>query len=224
MSATGSGLCAAIFDFDFTLGDSSEPVLACFNGAFSDLGLVPAEPESIRRTIGLSLEEALERLTGRAEPEFQKRFRTRFVAHADRVMVEHTELLPGVRDTLDSLRTRGLQLAIVSTKYRYRIEAILEGLGVRDRISVIVGNEDVPLPKPDPRGLRLALESLEVAAGEAVYVGDHVVDAEAANRASIPFVGVLTGTKPEHELAGYPHLAILPSAGDLPRFLAEAGI
>ncbi len=46
---------AVLFDFDYTLGDSSEGIVLCVNRALESLGRPPAPPEAIRPTIGLSL-------------------------------------------------------------------------------------------------------------------------------------------------------------------------
>ena len=87
-------------------------------------------------------------------------------------------------------------LGIVSTKYRRRIEGILERERLLDSFAVIVGGEDVSQHKPDPQSLLLALDRLGVPAREALYVGDSVTDAQAARRAGVPFVAVLSGTTP----------------------------
>ena len=55
---------AVLFDFDFTLADSSPGVIECFAHGFARVGLPPADPEAVRRTIGLTLPEALRRLHG----------------------------------------------------------------------------------------------------------------------------------------------------------------
>ena len=44
---------AVLFDFDFTLADSAEGIVACMNHALGRLGLPPAPADAIRRTIGL---------------------------------------------------------------------------------------------------------------------------------------------------------------------------
>jgi len=122
-----------IFDFDLTLVDSTRAVVACVDHALESLGFAPSGPEEVCRTIGLSLEATLEALTGEADSQVQERFRRLFVERADTMMVAQTELLKGVLPALDLLRARGLSLGIVSTKYRYRIEAILDRHGMRDR-------------------------------------------------------------------------------------------
>jgi phosphoglycolate phosphatase len=212
-------LRAAIFDFDLTLADSTAAVVACVDYALDSLNLGPVSPEQVRRTIGLSLDAALEVLTGETSPQARVRFHQLFVEAADRVMVAQTEMMEGVLPALDVLRESGLRLGVVSTKYRYRIEDILDRHGARDRFTSIVGAEDTEYHKPDPEGLYLTLTSLGICAGEAVYVGDHVVDAEAAERASVPFVGVLTGTTKEDEFREFPHLGILRAVPQLPSFL-----
>jgi len=215
-----SGLRAVIFDFDFTLGDSSEAVVVCMNKALGELGLGPVAPEEIRRTIGLTLEVACEALTGVGDPEVHATFKKLFVRAADDVMVARTRLLDGVLPALDSLRKGGVGLGIVTTKFRYRVEEILDHFGERHRFETIVGGDDVAVHKPDPEGLILALEGLEVSSGESLYVGDHVVDAAAAQGAGMPFLGVLTGTTKKEEFGVFPGVGVLQGVRDLPSFLA----
>ena len=216
-------LKAALFDFDLTLADSTAAAAACITHALKNLGFPVASPDAVHRTIGLSLEVTLETLTGNRDPSVQIRFRDLFVQHADVVMVAQTEFLDGVPSALSALRDRGLRLAIVSTKYRYRIEAILERHGARDLFDLIVGGEDTSAHKPDPEGLDRALKGLGVSGMQSVYVGDHVVDAQAAMRAAVPFVPVLTGATERADFLGFPHLEILDSVSDLPSFLSEVG-
>ena len=216
-------LNAVLFDFDLTLADSTGAVVSCFAYALDRIGAPPVSAEAVRGTIGLGLGEALTALTGNQDQANEIRFRRHFVEHADRIMVDQTELLGGVLSALAELRERGLALGIVSTKFRYRIEHTLDRFGIRDRFESLVGGDSVEHLKPDPEGLLLSLKQLGVDWHQALYVGDHVVDAEAAARASVPFVGVLTGTKTLQEFQRFPNVAVLPGVGDLPAFLAATG-
>ena len=182
---------AVLFDFDFTLGDSADAIVHCSRAAFVDMGLEPADPRAIRRTIGLTLQESFRVLTGGAEAAEQ--YLRCYVAHADQVMTAMTTVYEPAADVLASMRARGVATAIVSTKYRYRIESILERVGLAGAVDVIVGGEDVTRHKPDPEGLQRALSGLGVDRGKALYVGDHPVDGHAAARAGVRFVRVLTG-------------------------------
>jgi phosphoglycolate phosphatase len=184
---------AVLFDFDFTLGDSADAIVHCSRAAFTQMGLAPAAPAAIRRTIGLTLQESFRVLTGDAAPGPADEYTRCYVAHADRVMTAMTRVYEPAAGVLATMRARGVGTAIVSTKYRYRIESILEHCGLAGAVDVIVGGEDVSRHKPDPEGLERALAGLRVAGDRAMYVGDHPVDGHAAARAGVRFVRVLTG-------------------------------
>lgn len=210
---------AILCDFDLTLADPSPGVVACVNEALAGLGLPQAPAERIHATIGLSLPHTLQYLTGIEAPEVAEEFTRQFVAHADRVMNALTTLYPWAPETISVLRAAGCRLGIVSSKYRYRIAAILAAHGLAAHFDVIVGGEDVARLKPDPEALLLALQRLGVSAADALYVGDHPVDAEAASRAGVPFMAVLTGTSDKASFTRYPVQRFLADFSHLPGLL-----
>lgn len=213
---TFSSLCAAtqmrfdalLFDFDYTLADSSVGVVDCIGYSLRELGLPPATGESIRRTIGLSMPETLRRLAGDGHDDKAAEFFRLFVERADQVMVDGTVVFPEVGQALPVLQQRGTRLGIVSTKFRHRIRTILQRDGLLDLFDTIVGGEDVSAPKPDPGGLLVAMERLGVSPGDALYVGDSTTDAETARRATTPFAAVLTGVTPAEAFRPYPALGL----------------
>ena len=221
---------AVLFDFDFTLGDSADAIVHCSRAAFADMGLPPAEPSAIRRTIGLTLQESFRVLVGAAAgateatpddcADAAEEYTRRYVAHADVVMTAMTSVYPPAASVLATMRARGVSTAIVSTKYRYRIESILEHAGLSGAVDVIVGGEDVTRHKPDPEGLQRALDGLGIDGGHALYVGDHPVDGHAAARAGVRFVRVLTGEDfGDGPWAGIEPLATVKDVGALPAVL-----
>jgi phosphoglycolate phosphatase len=216
----GVSIRAVIFDFDFTLGDSAEAIVHCSRAAFVDMGLPPADPAAIRRTIGLTLQDSFRALAGGHGEVRPEEYRRCYVAHADRVMTGMTTVYPPAAAVLATVRARGLSTAIVSTKYRYRIESILQHAGLPGAVDVIVGGEDVTRHKPDPEGLLRALDGLGIGAADALYVGDHPVDGHAASRAGIGFVRVLTGENlGDGPWAGIEPLGTMPDVSGLPAML-----
>ena len=207
---------AIVCDFDYTLADSSPGIVTCANEALRGLGLPQATPARIRATIGLSLPQTLTALSGVTDSALTAEFTRRFVAHADRVMNKLTTIYPWVPETVRHLRERGTRLGIVSSKYRYRIEQILVEQGLANVFDIIIGGEDVTQHKPDPAGLFLALQHLQVRPAEVLYVGDHPVDAEAASRAGITFMAVLTGTSDMQSFAGHAVESFLDDLSHLP--------
>ncbi len=210
---------AILFDFDLTLADSSAAVTECANHALRALGFAAAEPAQVHQTIGLSLVHSFRALSGHDDPSLGAAYAKHFSEHADRVMAELVCLYPGVADTIRGLRDRGHRTAIVSTKFRYRIEDILKRAESSGLVDVIVGGEDVAEHKPHPESLQRALRLLDVNPSRAVYVGDHPVDAQAAASAQIPFIGVLTGATDTERWAAYAPLSVIASVTELPAVL-----
>lgn len=214
---------AVVFDFDYTLADSSAGIVACVHYALDAMGLPRACEEDICRTIGLSLHEAFPLYAGEQHAARAAEFVALFVRRADEIMVAHTALLPGAAGAVRALKGRGLRLGIVTTKFRYRIEAVLARDGLADCFDTVIGYEDVSAPKPDPQGLRRALDRLGVIPEAALYVGDSLVDARTAQGAGVPFVAVLTGTTGRAEFAPFGPVKILDTVAALPRLLGEVG-
>lgn len=210
---------AIIFDFDFTLADSSKGIVECVGCALQELGLPIPPAEHVMDTIGLSLAETLNHLTGQSNPEMAAHFIRCFHHRADQVMDSLTVVYEYVRPMLESLRSANIRAAVVSTKLNYRIRNILKRNNLDDFFDVIVGADNVVKSKPDPEGLLLALKSLGVDSSAALYVGDHIVDAEAAQAAGVGFVAVLSGRHLRNHFDKVPRVAILETVQQLPALL-----
>lgn len=208
-----------IFDFDYTLADSSEGIVECVNYAAARLGLDPIPPTNIRKTIGLSLPDTCLELTGR--DDIADEFSRQFILRADEIMADMTEIMDSVPETIAILKERGYPLGIVSTKFRRRIETILAREGLLELFQVIVGGEDVARFKPHPEGINLSLRKLGCTPSDSVYVGDSLVDLETAKRAGIPFIAVLTGPTSREEFRSDYVSAILERISDLPAILPD---
>ena len=206
---------AALFDFDYTLADSSAGIFESFNYALSQMGLDEATHEEIQPTIGLYLPEALVAIRGEETRPRGEEFLAHFTDKADEVMADGTFFLPGAARVLETLHRRGATIGIVSTKYRYRIRSILERDGLNHMVETVIGGEDVERHKPDPEGLHKAASQLGVPLSDCIYVGDNEVDALAARDAPAPFAAVLTGSSPRALFQTYPHRAILDSVADI---------
>ena len=206
---------AIIFDFDYTLADSSRGVIECINFALDKLGLPLAGAAEIRRTIGLSLPDALVMLVGKEYTAYTDEFIRLFIERADEVMTGMTELFDVVPETVAALRNFGIRLGIVTLKYRYRIEAILKRDHLSDAFEVIIGFEDVSVQKPDPSGLLTAVERLNCVPQNCFYIGDSVTDAKTAQRADIDFIPVLSGVTPRAVFDDYNVYTILEDVSGL---------
>ena len=212
---------AVIFDFDYTLADSSQGAIECIRFALHEMGLDQVPAEAACRTIGLSLSETFLALGEHHEPQRCDEFHRLFVQRAEQVMAKLTVLYDSVPATIESLCERGLRLGIVSTKYRRRIHEVLTREALLHGFQVVIGGEDVEQHKPHPQGLLEAMDKLECSPRSVVYVGDSVVDAELAQRAGVPLIAVLSGTTPREHFNDYRPLAVLDDISQLPTVLSS---
>ncbi len=86
-------------------------------------------------------------------------------------------------------------------------------------VGPVLGSADVKRHKPDPEGLRIAMERLGTAPEETLFCGDTVLDAGAARNAGCPFAAVLNGTTPTGAFSGFQPVHISPDLLDLARWL-----
>ena len=210
---------AICFDFDYTLGDCTDSIVAGFQNGFAKLGWPEPDRETVRGTIGFLLEDSYTMLTKDADEERRGLFRKYFIEVAMERQRRETTLFPYAPELLRGLKNAGIGAGIVSTKRGDTIEIILENHGLRDCFGVVIGSADVQKPKPDPQGLVLAMERLGLKKEEVLFCGDTVLDAGAAKNAGCDFAAVLNGTTPAEAFEGYPCVHISPDLEDLARWL-----
>ena len=199
-----------IFDFDYTLVDSSRGIVTCFRHVLGNHGHTGVTDTEIKRTIGKTLEESFSTLTGITEAGTLADYKREYVKAADVHMTANTFFFSETIEVLEALKSQGAVLGIVSTKFRYRILDLFEKTGHDGLVDFIVGGEDVKAAKPDPEGLLLAIGRASGGGkSEVLYVGDSVVDAATAQAAGTDFSGVLHGMTTREELEAYPHVAIV---------------
>lgn len=197
-----------IFDFDYTLADSSRGIVLCYRHVLTNEGFLDVTDEQIKRTIGKTLEDSFSEMTGITDAQHLASMKQQYVQHANTCMTANTHLFPETREVLERLKSRGARIAILSTKYRYRIEELVARDFSEGFFDLIVGGEDVKQMKPSPEGLLLAMKRLGATPANTLYLGDSVVDALTAQAAAVPFAGILHGVTTRQELAAYPHTAI----------------
>src|ERR1051326_7033025 len=138
-----------IFDWDGTLVDSAKPGLAAFEKTFAELG-VPFVHEVYEATYSPNWYTTYEALGLPKE-----RWET-----ADDLWIHHygdecAPLIEGVGETLLTLRSKGYELAVVSSGSRVRVFREIDQSVLRDAFSVIMCKDDVIEKKPHPEGLLL---------------------------------------------------------------------
>lgn len=204
-----------LFDFDYTLADSSRGIVTCFRNVLNQHGYTDVTDEDIKRTIGKTLEESFSILTGVTDEDQLAGFKSEYRKEADTHMTINTVLFLETKSVLLALKDAGAFIGIISTKYRYRIKEMLDQHFPGSFFNIIIGGEDVQTAKPSPEGLLLAIRQLHVTKAETLYIGDSTVDAATAKAAGVDFAGVTHGVTSAEELGKYPHWKIMNSLEEL---------
>lgn len=224
---------AVLFDFDYTLGDSTGPIAMGYQGGLTAMGWPAPTVEQVRPTIGHTLQDGYTMLTGDDNEERRDEFYHRFRqavgeqavlrSGANAAMITETKLFPGARELLTALKEAGVAAGIVSTKLGSTIRSIFAYNGMEDALWPVIGGEDVVRAKPDPQGLHTALAQLGLRPEQILFCGDTVIDARTAKAAGSDFCAVLNGTTPAEAFAPYPCIHIAPDLWELKDWLFKEG-
>lgn len=126
-------------------------------------------------------------------PRFSERF-----GEVYRATAGDAPAFPGVAETLRSLAADGVQVGIVTSKARVRVDPDIERVGLGGGVlAVTITGDDVAEAKPHPEGIVKALRALGARPQDAAYVGDGPNDLLASRGAGVRVFGVEFGFHPE---------------------------
>jgi HAD superfamily hydrolase (TIGR01509 family) len=162
---------AVVFDLDGTLLDSLPLVLAAIGHALEPFGFVPTM--DIFARLGGPPAKFLPDLLPdpRHTPEAMAR-----MEDFHRKNTRMIRPFAGAAELLEALREREVQAAVWTGRDRASTERLLAEHALDRHLGAVVCGDDFPTHKPDPEGLREILRRLEIAPGEALFVGDADVD------------------------------------------------
>jgi len=155
---------AVLFDFDGVLVNSEPLHFQAFREVLASEHIDLSEEEYFRELIGFDDKGAFRHLFKVRNLPLPPRTFLSLMARKSRAMMElirrrQFAALPGVEQFVRTLWRR-CPLGICSGALREEIEAMLEGINLRDCFGVIVAAEDVTVGKPDPSGYLMTMEML----------------------------------------------------------------
>jgi pyrophosphatase PpaX len=186
---------AAIFDLDGTLADTIPLTIYSIK-------------ETIKRFTGkdLSDEEVLNEF-GPVDLEIVKKFVPEdkreeavecYINLFSDKFNEFIKPIDGVKELLKALKLKGMKLGLFTGRGITVAEIIIEKLGLKEYLDVILAGEHTKKPKPDPEGIILALDTLGVNCSESIYTGDFDADIMASRAAgTFSVLALWSSTKSE---------------------------
>lgn len=192
-----------LFDLDGTLIDSRDDLAASVNLMLSELNFANLPSETIYNFIGEGVFNLVNRsISASLNRESDVEFSNHGVEIFRKIYAENclikTKLYDGVEETLNKLSD--FPKAVITNKpWNFSVK-ILEGLGIAQYFSLVVGGDSFPERKPSPVPLLGAIEKLGFTAEECLMIGDSWVDIEAGKNAKMKTCGCVFGFRGRDEL------------------------
>jgi HAD superfamily hydrolase (TIGR01549 family) len=208
----------AVLDVDGTLVDTNYHHTIAWYRAFREHALT-LPVWRIHRHIGMGGDQLVAAVAGRRVEERQgDSIRAAETAlYAD--LIGEVQPFADARRLMTVLRERGHRLVLASSAKRDEVDHYLDLLEARPLVDAWTTAADVDATKPQPDLVVTAVE--KAGGGEAVLVGDTPFDCEAAARAGVPTVAVLTGGFSAAELRDAGAVEVFESIAELCERLDE---
>jgi HAD superfamily hydrolase (TIGR01549 family) len=188
---------AAVLDVDGTLVDSNYQHTLCWYRAFRKHDItIPIW--RLHRHVGMGGDKFVAAVAGDdVEERLGDELRDEWESLFDE-LIDEVAALEGARDLVVALKERGHPVVLASSSVQKHFDHFMELLGVGDLADGKTTKDDVEASKPEPDLVRAALDKID--AEQAVMVGDTPWDVEAAARAGVETICVITGGFSEQEL------------------------
>lgn len=151
------------------------------------------------------------------------------VAEFDKIMdgvelekVHETKEIPGAKELLSLLKAHSVKIGILTRGCEEYAKAVLSMTDLAQFVDAVeCRNSHVP-PKPNPEPYWRLAERLGLHPEETVFVGDHTIDIVCAQKAGVPFIGVMTGDMPESEMRDAGSAEVFESVAQMLDWAKEA--
>jgi len=207
---------AALLDVDGTLVDSNYQHALAWYRAFRQSGIV-LPLWRIHRHVGMGGDQLVPALAGEDVDETRGDEIRELRGQAYAELIDEIEPLEGARELIADLKGRGLTVILASSSPQDELDRYLDLLDARELADGWTTDDDVQATKPEPDLVQAALE--KAGTDDGLMVGDTPWDIEAARKAGLETVCLVTGGFSEQELREAGAAAVFESVGDLRRQL-----
>ena len=155
-----------ILDFDGTLADTRDKIVAVLQYVMAGQGLPVADAKTCASVIGYHLKQCFQiiypHLTDAEADGCVDAYRRYFAAHEQSLV---PELFPQVREALEVFHREGVRMAIASSRTSKSLCSFVAAMGLSDYFPLVVGGEDVERAKPAPDAVLAILSATGVFGG-----------------------------------------------------------
>ncbi len=203
----------AILDVDGTLVDTNyHHAIAWFRAFLRHDVVVPVW--RVHRHIGMGGDQLVAAVAGDEVEERAGDDIREAESELYRELIGEVRTMEGSRELIQDLRARDNVVVLASSAKDWEVEHYIELLDAREIVDAWTTSADVEQTKPEPDLIKAALDKVD-AEGQAMLIGDTVWDVEAAKRAGVETLAVLTGGFSEQELRDAGARDVFTSVGEL---------
>ncbi len=180
---------AVLFDLDGTLADTAGDLVAALNDLRSERGLAPVGFEDVKHLLSAGSRGMMRDFLCDPGEDIEP-LRERFFASYESQGHVRSRLFPGMAEALDQLEELEFCWGIATNKPTWLTGPLLAKLELEGRMCSVVCGDTLPRAKPDPGMLLHACSACGVQATDVLFLGDDLVDQQAASACSMPFAAV----------------------------------
>ena len=184
---------AFLFDMDGTLVDNMQYHLRAWERTVGEAGS-PIKGAELKEQLYGKNSEVIERIfgEGKLSGEQIQEISNQKEKYYHEIYGSHIKLLPGLKDFLTEAHRLGVQMAIATAGIKENVRFILDHTDIRPLFSAFVSDDDVQESKPDPETFTKAAAELNVPPARCIVFEDSPKGIEAAGKASMKSVALLT--------------------------------
>lgn len=185
---------ALLFDLDGTLLDTAPDFIAALNKQLKLHGRTPISNDAVRTSVTNGSVGLIQVGFG-IDPTDQQfeTLREEFLELYFANLADKTVLFDGLQQVLDTCNQQQIPWGIVTNKpWRYT-QAVLSQLNLIDQVATVICPDHVNQPKPDPEGMYMACNEIQISPPDCLYIGDHVRDIEAGRAAEMTTIAAAWG-------------------------------
>lgn len=209
---------AAIFDLDGTLADSVESIAFAANKALEELGFQPLPVENYNFYAGDGADVLVQRALKAAGDTTLSKFEEAdqiYKSFFEKDCTYKVSVFDGMKEVLDTLKSKGIKIAVLSNKPHLRSIQVVEYLFGEGYFDVIMGQQDHIPKKPDIAGAIQITKTFDVKPEECLYLGDTNVDMKTGLAAKMFTIGVLWGFRSKEELMSFHPNAVIETPEEI---------
>ena len=221
---------AIVWDLDGTLVDSAPDLASALNTVLDKRGFFTLSITEVRAMIGNGVPKLVERgfnaVGVRPDVAQLDELIAMFVKEYKACATDKTRPYPGVVEVLQEIHSMNIPMGVCTNKPEAFTLQILEGLGLANYFSCVVGGDTTKSRKPDPQPVLECLRGLVSEPALSLMIGDSIHDVHAAHAAGVTIGVVPWGYRSVpveelgadfvlHELAGL--AGLIRNAGQVPQ-------